>query len=1143
MDNFVHLHVHSEYSLLDGAGRIKDIVNRAKELGQSAIAITDHGSMYGVVDFWRAATDAGIKPIIGCELYVAHGSLYDRDVKEYAHLVLLAKNETGYKNLMKLSSIGYVDGFYYKPRIDYKTLEAHKEGIICLSACLAGDIPSLLLAGKKEEAYDLAQRLKKMFGDDFYIEIQDHGIEEQKRVNPMLIELAETLSIELVATNDAHYVNKDDAKAQDILMCVQMGRTIDEGGLFDTNEFYIKSGEEMAALFPHVKSAIENTAKIADKCSVTLEFGKTHLPVYDVPEGYTHEGYLEKLTLDGIRERYGAEPGEEIEKRCRYELDVIREMGFTDYFLIVWDYVDFARRSNIPVGPGRGSAAGSIVAYALRITDIDPIKYNLLFERFLNPERISMPDIDMDFCIEGRGRVIEYVTNKYGEDRVAQIVTFGTLGAKQVIRDVARVMRIPVAEADRVAKMIPRDLHITIAQALEQNEKLKTEYMTSDSLKSWLDMSMKLEGLPRQASTHAAGVVISNKPVTEYAPLSRNKKDESITTQYTMNNLEALGMLKMDFLGLRTLTVMRDAVAMIEKDHGIRIELDKLTYDDPKVFDVITRGETDGIFQLESEGMRALMTQLRPENLGDIMVGISLYRPGPMKKIPDYIAGKNAPDKVVYESPVLERILKDTYGCMVYQEQVMEIVRDMAGYSLGRSDLVRRAMAKKKKDVMEKERRIFIYGGDGVDGAVKRGTSEEVAKAIFDQMMDFAQYAFNKSHACAYAVVAYQTAYLKTYYEPEFMTALLNSFISVSDKLAHYMRYIKRSGIAILPPDINRSDKLFSVENGSIRFGLSALRQVGDAIGDVISEREKGEYSGFEDFVNRNADTLNKSQIESLVLSGCFDAYGANRATIMNAYDRVLKSAQERLRQSRSAQTSLFAALGEEEKIESEPMQKVEEYPLLQKLAYEKDKTGLYISGHPLEEYGDLKNEMDIADILAAESDAGRAAVVDGRIVRIGGVLSSVKTRFTRNKQMMANASIDDTTGELAVTVFPRCLAEYDNLVKTDAVVRVKGRVNISAEGKAELFAETFERILKPGDEDEPSDFKILYVKVERNDKEVIDRIKSIAGAHKGQNQWRLYIAEDKKTFAFGGSHAIEISDELMDEMGECVGHENVVIR
>ena len=786
MPDFVHLHVHSEYSLLDGAARIAELPRRARELGQKALALTDHGVMYGIVDFYTACKKEGVKPILGCEMYVAEDLLEKgQTAREYAHLILLAKNNEGYKNLMRLCSIASVEGFYYKPRVDYKTIAEHKEGLICLSACIAGDIPQLLLSGQKQKAYELASMLKEIFGGDFYLEIQDHGLAEQKRVNPLLIAMSRELGIGLVATNDSHYIHKEDARAQEILMCLQMGRTLDEGGLLETEEFYLKSGEQMSALFGDVPEAIENTVKIAEQCNVEIEMGRIQLPVFDVPPGYTNESYLEHLVQKGLLERYGQEraKSEALQERARYELKTILDMGFCDYFLIVWDYVDFARRSHIMVGPGRGSAAGSIVAYALHITDIDPLQYNLLFERFLNPARVSMPDIDIDFCIERRGEVIDYVAQKYGQDKVAQIITFGTLGAKQVVRDVARVMRIPVAEADRIAKLIPFAIKMTIKKAMEQSDKLRLEYENNPQVREWLDMAMKVEGMPRQSGTHAAAVVITAKPVTEYSPLALNKKDESITTQYHMNNINDLGLLKMDFLGLRTLTVIRDALLMIRQGRGIDVDIDHLDFSDQKVYEMISSGNTEGVFQLESEGMTNLMTRLQPENLGDIMVGISLFRPGPMAKIPEYIDCKRHPEHVHYDHPVLEKILKDTYGCMVYQEQVMEIVRDMAGYSLARSDEVRRAMAKKKVEAMKKERQVFIYGGEGIDGAVKRGVPEDVAQKVFDQMMDFAEYAFNKSHACAYAVVSYQTAYLKCYYEPEYMAALLNSFISSSDKL------------------------------------------------------------------------------------------------------------------------------------------------------------------------------------------------------------------------------------------------------------------------------------------------------------------------------------------------------------------------
>lgn len=1140
MKNFVHLHVHSEYSLLDGAARIGDLPARARELGQSAIAITDHGSMYGVIDFYNACKNEGIKPIIGFEAYVTKGDLHSRESKDYAHLLLLAKDNTGYQNLMQLSSIGHVDGFYYRPRIDYPTLFAHAGGLICTSACLAGDIPQFLLGGQPDKARDLAQALQQRFGGDFYLEIQDHGLAEQKRLNPMLLELAHELGIPLVATNDTHYVHQEDSGAQDILMCLQMGRYLDEGGLFETNQFYIKSGDEMAALFPDVPEAIENTVRIAEKCNVDIEFGKIHLPVYAIPAGFsTHTAYLEKIARQGVAQRY-TDPAS-VEERLVYELSVIEKMGFTDYFLIVWDYVDFARKNGIMVGPGRGSAAGSIVAYALGITDIDPIEYNLLFERFLNPERISMPDIDIDFCIERRGEVIDYVKEKYGEDRVAHIITFGTLGAKQVVRDVARVTRIPIAEADRIAKLIPFALGMTIRRALEESPRLRQEYDGNPDIKNWLDMSMRLEGMPRQAGTHAAGVVISNRPITEYAPLARNKKDESITTQYTMGNIEALGLLKMDFLGLRTLTVIRDAMDMVRRSRGVEIDLAHLPMDDSGVYEMISAGETDGIFQLESDGMRSLMTQLRPENLGDIMVGISLFRPGPMATIPDYIAGKNDPTSVHYDHPILERILHDTYGCMVYQEQVMEIVRDMAGYSLGRSDLVRRAMAKKKKSVMEKERQVFIYGSEDVEGAVRRGVSEQTAKKIFERMMDFAQYAFNKSHACAYAVVAWQTAYLKYHYESEFMTALLNSFISTTDKLAHYMRYIRQRSIPLLPPDINRSEKLFSVENGGIRFGLSALRQVGDAIRFVVEERESaGPYADFEDFILRNAQAINKSQIESLVLSGCFDSLGANRAQLMAVYETIFKSAQRRAKERESGQMSLFDLT--EDASAKTPLPDIPEYELSLKLAFEKEKTGLYISGHPLDEYAaQLSGKGErISSILAAEDSEEKARYYEGRRVELVGIFTNLSVRTTKNRQIMANGVFEDMTGMIGATVFPRVYAKFEHMLRTDAVFRIVGHVSISEDAPPEVFVD---EVFPFAATEAQYTGKKLYLRMAHQDSGAIRSLQAIFRRYPGENQPILYIAESSRKIRFNSDLGFAFSDASLEELRRFLGEENVVLK
>ncbi len=1141
MSGFVHLHVHSEYSLLDGAARIGDIITRAGELGQDAVAITDHGVMYGVAEFYLAAKKAGIKPIIGCEMYVAPGDMHDRSARfrEYSHLLLIAKNNTGYVNLVKLCSLGFTEGFYYKPRIDYDLLEQHSEGIICLSACLSGDIPSYLLNGQKEKAYSLAKRLKKCFGDDFYIEVMDHGLQDERRVLPLLVELARSLDIKLAATNDSHYVKKDDAEMQNVLLCIQMNRTVEEGQLiFGTDEFYIKSEDEMLELFPYAPDAVSNTVEIAAKCSVDLDFSSSHLPYFDVPQPYTNTGYLEKLTREGIRELY-PDP-EKVEERMMYELGVINKMGFTDYFLIVADFVNYAKRNGIMVGPGRGSAAGSIVAYALRITDIDPIKWGLLFERFLNPERVSMPDIDIDFCDENRQLVIDYVTEKYGHDKVAQIVTFGTLKAKQAVRDVARALRIELSEADRIAKMIPFELNMTLTKALDANPKLRQEYETSDSVRRLIDIAMQVEGMPRQSSTHAAGIVISRTPISDYVPLCVNNKDGGTVAQYTMNILESMGYLKMDFLGLRTLSVLRDARELIKADTGADVDLDHLPFDDREVFDMISSGETDGVFQLESEGMRSLMTKLRPENLGDIMVGISLFRPGPMAKIPDYIAGKNDPSSVVYQHPILEKILKDTYGCMVYQEQVMEIVRDMAGYSLGRSDLVRRAMAKKKQSVMEQERRIFVYGSEDVDGAVKRGVPEKTANEIFDQMMDFAQYAFNKSHACAYAVVAYQTAYLKCHYEIEFMTALMNSFIGNSDKLLAYIAYLTRRKIKILPPDINRSQAKFSVENGSVRFGLSALKQVGDSVYDVIEERKHGDFTDFEDFINRCGKWINKGFAEALVLSGCFDFTGVARSRMAAGYDLISKNAAARRKREMSGQISFFDMTPEAERTDRMVLPDIPEYDKKIKLSLEKEITGLYLSGHPLDQYMGLlgSRAYAIADILLAESDQEKASYYEDRDVSIVGVLTSFKQRTTKARQLMANGTIEDMSGSIGIIFFPKVFQQYDGKLQLDTVVRLTGRVTIQEGKSPEIIVS---RILPYFTDGRPQYTK-LFLKFENEDIGLASRIRSILEKYPGSAEVQLFISETKKRYRLP-TKGVNITAPLLDELKACLGDECVAPR
>jgi len=1142
LSEFVHLHTHTEYSLLDGAARVGDLIERAREMGQKAIAITDHGQMYGVIDFYRAAKKAGIKPVIGCEVYMAPEDMHDRVSREYGHLILLAKDNTGYKNLMQLVSLGYVEGFYYKPRIDFKTLCTYHEGLICLSACIAGNIPTLILQNNVKGARELAGRFKDLFGEDFYLELQDHGLAEQKRVNPVLIEIARELNIPLVATNDIHYVNKEDSSAQDILMCIQMNRYLDDNEmLFQTHEFYLKSAQEMAEQFADVPEAIENTVKIAEKCNVEIDFSSIHLPEFDVPEGYTNFEYLTRLVEEGARERYGENLTEAIKERIKYELETIHKMGFTDYFLIVSDFVGFAKRKGIMVGPGRGSAAGSIVAYVLKITDLDPMEYDLLFERFLNPERISMPDIDIDFCYERRQEVIDYVVEKYGEDRVAQIITFGTLGARQVVRDVARVMRISVQESDRIAKMIPFELKMTIQKALAQSARLRAEYENDERVREWLNMAMKLEGMPRHSSTHAAGVVISKEPITKYVPLSRNQKDESITTQYTMNTLESLGLLKMDFLGLRTLTVIRDALALVKDMHGREIDINHLDLNDPKVYGMIGAGDTDGVFQLESEGMRSLMQQLKPENLGDIMVGISLFRPGPMAKIPDYIKGKNSHGDVRYDHPVLKKVLEDTYGCMVYQEQVMEIVRDMAGYSLGRSDLVRRAMAKKKADVMEKERKIFVYGdGADVPGAVNKGVSEKVAQRVFDEMMDFAQYAFNKSHACAYALISYQTAYLKCYYEPEFMTALLNSYMSNSDKLAHYMRYLLKRRIPVLSPDINHSQLRFSVENGGVRFGLSALKQVGDSIECVIEERKKGPYADFEDFVVRNAGTVNKAQLESLILSGCFDGTGAKRAQLMAAYELIYKNAVDRFKREASGQMNFFDLIDEPSVKSTLP--DIPEYNIKLKLALEKDKTGVYISGHPLSEFAaELENQKyNIDKILQAEHDMQKAVYFDGLEVSLTGILTSVRVRSTKQKQVMANVVFEDLTGSISVLVFPRVYAEFEDLVRPDQIVEMTAKVSVSEDGPPELIMSSVKRVMKSAGQYEG---KKLFLRMAENNAEVIGCIREILKKYPGNQSTRVYVENTGKQYRIAGNLSVAYTSDLMVELSRYLGEENVIVK
>ena len=1069
MGGFVHLHVHTQYSLLDGAARIPELVRRAKSLGQDALAITDHGVMYGVIDFYRACEKEGIKPILGMEAYVAPRSRFDRDGsqdREYAHLILLAKNETGYKNLMLLSSEAFLHGFYYKPRIDYDLLAEHAEGLVCLSACLAGDIPQLLLKNRYDDAKALAARLQSIFHGDFYIELQNHGIPEQQQVLPGLRRIAKELSIKTVATNDIHYVERGDAEAQDVLLCIQTQRFVDETNRMrmQTDEFFVKSEEEMRLALPDDADAIANTREIADKCNVQIAFGVRRMPSFSAPDGMDNEAYLRKLCNEGLARKY-PNADDAIRARLDYELSVVSHMGFVDYFLIVWDFIHFAKSNGIIVGPGRGSGAGSLAVYCLDITDIDPIRYNLLFERFLNPERVSMPDIDVDFCYERRQEVIDYVGRKYGEGHVSQIITFGTMAARAVLRDVGRVLRIPYADVDRLSKLVPAELNMTLERALKLSPELKTLYDTDPTMQKVIDLSLKLECLPRHSSTHAAGVVISGVPITEVVPLQMN--DSVLTTQFPMTTLEELGLLKMDFLGLRTLTVLRDALAFIRETHdGNAPDLDHLPFTDPAVYRMIARAETDGVFQLESSGMRQFLLQLRPDCFEDLIAGISLFRPGPMEQIPRYIRGKHDPSSVKYAHPLLEPILSNTYGCMVYQEQVMEIVRSLAGYSYGRSDLVRRAMSKKKHDVMAKEREFFIHGTEGVDGAVKRGVPEAVADRIFDEMMDFASYAFNKSHAACYAVLAYRTAYLKLYYPVEFMTALINSYMGGSDTVAKYVYTARRLGLAVLPPDVNRSRSRFSVEqvgkneDGSkqlaIRFGLAAVKSVGGGVMDaLVRERtERGAFRNFFDFCERT-DGLNKRMLEALICAGCFDSMGARRSQLLAVYEQAFDGAMQQKKVKNAGQMSLFD-LGGGTMLDQVSI-KLPDIPELRSailLAREREAAGLYLSGHPLDNFSQALDRfpLTVADLEEADGVTG---VSDGSGVEVGGMLSSCKQRPAKNGNgMVGYAELEGVTGRVECVLFPRTLQQCGNLLYDDSPVAVRGKLNIREERTNSLLIE-----------------------------------------------------------------------------------------
>lgn len=1146
--SFTHLHVHTEFSLLDGSCKIKEITARAKELGMDSLAITDHGVMYGVIDFYKAAKEAGIKPIIGCEIYVAPGSRFDKEAgnndNRYYHLVLLAENNTGYSNLMKIVSKGFIDGFYYKPRVDYEILEQYSEGIIALSACLAGEVQRYLAGGFYEEGKKAALKYQKIFGKgNFFLELQDHGIPEQKMVNHSLLRLSKELSIDLVATNDVHYINAEDAAAHDILLCIQTGKKVaDEDRMrYEGGQFYLKSEDEMKDLFPYALEALENTHKIAMRCDVDIEFGVTKLPHYDVPEGYTSWEYLKYLCAKGMNKKYPA-GDESLKKRLDYELSVIKEMGYVDYFLIVWDFINYAKKNNIMVGPGRGSAAGSIVSYCLEITDIDPIKYDLLFERFLNPERVSMPDIDVDFCYERRQEVIDYVVEKYGKDRVVQIVTFGTLAARNVIRDVGRALDLPYALVDSVAKMIPNELGITIEKALKQNHDLKVLYDGDEQVHNLINMAKRLEGLPRHTSMHAAGVVISQKSVDEYVPLSR-ASDGSITTQYIMTTLEELGLLKMDFLGLRTLTVIQNAVRYAEKTIGKSIDLNQIDYNDKEVLDYIGTGKTDGIFQLESAGMKTFMKELKPQNLEDIIAGISLYRPGPMDFIPKYLEGKNNAKSITYDCPQLEKILKPTYGCIVYQEQVMQIVRELAGYTLGRSDLVRRAMSKKKQSVMEKEQHNFVYGNpeENVKGCIANGIDEQTAKKIYNDMMDFAKYAFNKSHAAAYAVVSYQTAYLKYYYPVEYMAALLTSVIENNSKVSEYIISCRAMGIEILPPDINEGESGFSVSEGKIRYGLSAIKSIGKSVIDtIVAERgQNGKYKNLKDFVERlSGKEVNKRTIENFIKAGAFDSLNKNRRQLMAIYGAVMDRVNEDKKKSITGQMSLFDLVSEEDKAEYDiKYPDLPEYAKEEKLAFEKEVLGVYVSGHPLEEYEQKwrKHIKSLSKDFVMDEE-GNTVVKDNQNTVIGGMVENITIKNTRNGKTMAFLTLEDLYGTVEVLVFPNVLERCRHMIKNDAKLFISGRVSASDEEQAKLICEKiteFEQI--------PSELWIQF----KNKNEYLEKenvLSDIIQTSDGLDRVVIYLREDKLKKVLPGNMSVRLDLPFLEKMYEIFGQDNVKV-
>lgn len=1174
--SFTHLHVHTEYSLLDGSSKIKEITKRAAELGMDSLAITDHGVMYGVIDFYKAAKEAGIKPVLGCEVYVAPGSRFDKEAgtgeDKYNHLVLLAENNTGYQNLMKIVSRGFTEGFYYKPRVDKELLREFHEGIIATSACLAGEVQRYLARGMYEEAKRVALYYQDIFGkDNFFLELQDHGIAEQHYVNPQLLRMSEETGIELICTNDVHYTYADDADAHDILLCIQTGKKVsDENRMrYTGGQYYLKSPEEMAELFKYAPQALANTEKIAKRCNVEIEFGVTKLPRFAVPEGFTSWTYLNYLCYEGLKKRYPeqaadisveefvrlakeesvedrkdvvikiAEDTNNIFQRLAYELSVIYSMGYVDYFLIVWDYINFAKRHDIPVGPGRGSAAGSIVSYCLEITDLDPIKYSLIFERFLNPERVSMPDIDVDFCYERRQEVIDYVVEKYGKDCVSQIVTFGTMAARAVIKDVGRVLDLPYAMVDNIAKMVPREIGITIDKALAENPDLKSEYENNEVVKDLIDKSKRLEGLPRHASMHAAGVLICGKPVEDYVPLSTGS-DGAVVAQFVMTTLEELGLLKMDFLGLRTLTVIKDAENLIKK-HNKGFSIHDIDYSDKGVFDAISTGKCDGIFQLESAGMKSFMKELKPRSLEDLIAGISLYRPGPMDFIPQYIKGKNNQDSVTYACPQLEAILKPTYGCIVYQEQVMQIVRDLAGYSWGRSDLVRRAMSKKKAYVMEQERKNFIYGNpdEGVKGCVNNGINEKVAGKIYDDMIDFAKYAFNKSHAACYAVVSFQTAYLKTYYPVEFMAALMTSVIDNTSKVAGYIYACKQMNIGILPPDVNESQMEFTVENGKIRFAMAAIKSLGrPTIQAILKERgENGSFISMQDFVTRMSHALNRRAIENFVKAGAFDTFGHTRKSMMIVSESMLDSAIKHNKDSMTGQMSLFDFAAEEDKKAFEiRIPDVAEYTKEELLGYEKEILGVYVSGHPLDEYTGMVNKYitNVSSDFEVDDELGETKARDGAIATIGGLITEKTIKTTKKGQLMAFLTVEDVVGTVEVVVFPNSFTANRVVIDHAEKVFVTGKVQANVDENAKLICDKVVDFASI-----PRKLWIRFASLsDYEDKK--DELYGILYNSDGKDTVVIYCTKENKRLTLPASRTIRVDSELIQKLQSMYGEKNV---